>query len=144
MLRLRFDELQVRAPQVGGAVGDGNLVDRSHRRGGRDRVGAGAFTDPSLDVGDGLRAVDDGGNAWKFGSRLIRHDGRFTQCTQLAGQRASVQMLEQGSANPAGGGLTRGGLTRRLSDNEAMAREVIAESLSGGAVLTDDKQSAHG
>ena len=91
-----------RSPDVRGAVGDGDLVDRRHGRRGRDRVGAGAVADPRLDVGDGLRAVDDGRNAWKLGGRRIRHDGRFTQCAQLAGQCASVQMLEQGAANPAG------------------------------------------
>src|SRR5450631_443734 len=105
MLRLRLDKLQGRSPEVGGAVGDGDLVDRGHGRRWRDRVGASAVADPRLDVGDGLRAVDDGWNTWKFGSRLVSHDGRFTQCTQLAGQRASVQVLEQGSANPAGDSL---------------------------------------
>ncbi len=191
MLRLGLDELEGGAPQVGGAVGDGDLVDRRHCRRRRDRVGASAVADPRLDVGDGFRAVDDGRNAWKLGGRRIRHDGRFTQCAQLAGQCASVQMLEQGAADPAGDrlallvrmpvggehgdpfggneiaqcrhhrpppardigieqhhvrpcgcGLAGRGFTRRLSDDEAVAREVIAERLGGGAMLTDDEQSA--
>ena len=52
--------------------------------------------------------------------------------------------IEQHNVRPGRRGLTRSGLTRRLSDDEAMAREVIAESLGGSAVLTDDEQSAHG
>jgi hypothetical protein len=52
--------------------------------------------------------------------------------------------IEQHDVRPGRRSLARGGLTRRLSDDEAMAREVIAESLAGSAVLTDDEQSAHG
>ncbi len=191
MLRLGLDELQLSAPQIRGAVGNGDLVDRRHSRRRRDRVGASAVADSRLDIGDGFRAVDDGRNAWKLGCRRIRHDGRFTQCAQLAGQRASIQVFEQRAANPAGdclpllvgmpvGGkhcdplhgdevsqrrhhrwppsryvgieqhdvglacarLARRGFGRsRLSDDrEAVAGQVIAESLGGGAVLTYDKQ----
>src|SRR5450759_1467389 len=53
--------------QVRGAVGHGNLVDGRHGRRWRDRVGASAVADPRLDIGDSLRTVDDGRNAWKLG-----------------------------------------------------------------------------
>ena len=102
MLRLELDELRPSAPEIRRAVGHRDLVDRGHGRRGRDRVGAGAIADPGLDVSDGFRAVDDCRNAWKFGRRGIRHVVRFTQCSQLAGQCASVKVLEQSAANPAG------------------------------------------
>ena len=102
MLRFGLDELQLGAPQVWRAVGHGDLVDRRHRGRRRDRVGACAVADPRLHIGDGFGAVDDCRDAWKLRCRGIRHDRRFTQGAQLAGQRTSIQVLEQGAADPAG------------------------------------------
>ena len=41
------------------AGGDGRLEDRGHRRRWGDRIGACHLGDPCLDVGDGLRSIDD-------------------------------------------------------------------------------------
>ena len=63
VLGLGLDEPQRRAPQVRRAVGDRRLVDRGHRRGRGDRIDAGDLGEARFDVGDGLGAVDDRGDA---------------------------------------------------------------------------------